>query len=293
MNPGFVSTVTPPDPVDGPAFWFIFREHELLVHEATADEPARVPWLIDPAALDLEPQHQQYLGYCTDEKRPFHALTADVPADTESPPGMAFYNLRRLFGLFDDENIVWLAGRAVQIIDWDRTSQFCGRCGALMEQQSHERAKQCPECGATVYPRLSPAIIVAVVRHDTAESQLLLARSWRHPADLYSVIAGFVEPGETLETAVAREVKEETNIDVKDVRYFGSQPWPFPNSLMIAYTAEYAGGEIELEEEEMEDAAWYPAGSLPQVPPPISISRSLIDWFVETGGYRGEDAAGS
>jgi NAD+ diphosphatase len=293
MNPGFVSTVTPPQPVAGPAFWFIFRKYELLVHEATADAPARIPRLADPATLGLTLQHRQYLGYCTDEERPFHAFTADISPDTEPPPGMGFYNLRRLFGLFEDENIIWLAGRAVQIIDWDRTSQFCGRCGAPTEQQSHERAKRCPQCDAAIYPRLSPAIIVAVVRHDAAPSQLLLARSWRHPADLYSVIAGFVEPGETLETAVAREVKEETDIDVKDVRYFGSQPWPFPNSLMIAYTAEYAGGEIELEEEEMADAGWYTADSLPQIPPPISIARSLIEWFVETGGERGGGEAGS
>jgi NAD+ diphosphatase len=130
---------------------------------------------------------------------------------------------------------------------------------------------------------------VLVERDDT----VLLAQSHRHPSGLYSVLAGFVEPGETLEAAVVREIKEEVGIEVEDIRYFGSQPWPFPNSLMIAFTCIYVGGEIVLEEEEMADAGWYSANNLPAIPPEISIARRLIDWFVaKQGGEKRAEKSG-
>ena len=122
---------------------------------------------------------------------------------------------------------------------------------------------------------------MAVEKSEPDGNKLLLARSHRHPPGLYSVLAGFVEPGETLETAVAREVREETSVEIKNIRYFGSQPWPFPDSLMVAFTAEYAGGEIVLEEAEMEDAGWYTPDNLPQIPPSIGIASRLINWFVQ------------
>jgi NAD+ diphosphatase len=125
---------------------------------------------------------------------------------------------------------------------------------------------------------MSPAIIVAVVRGRT----ILLGHAARFPGAMYSVLAGFVEPGESLEDCVRREVKEETGVKVKDIRYFGSQPWPFPNSLMVGFTAEYAGGEITMDEKEIVDARWFTADSLPTIPDKISIARKLIDWFVET-----------
>ena len=171
----------------------------------------------------------------------------------------------------------WLGGRAVQIVDWDRTHQFCGRCGQETEY-ANDRGKKCPNCGLSNYPKLSPAIIVSITRDNGNE--LLLARGSRHPAGFYSVLAGFVEPGETLEMCVRREIKEEVGLDVKNIRYFGSQPWPFPNSLMLAFTCEYAGGEIVMQEDEIADAGWYTPENMPKVPPPLSISRALIDNFV-------------
>ncbi len=166
------------------------------------------------------------------------------------------------------------------MVAWDRTHRFCGQCGAPTEDEPHERAKRCPACGLIGYPRLSPAIIIAVVRKTDQGDRLLLARNHRFPTGRYSVIAGFVEPGETLEECAQREVCEEVGIRIRNVRYFGSQPWPFPNSLMIAFTAEYAGGEITLEESEIAEAGWFAAGALPDIPPRMSISRRLIDWFV-------------
>ncbi len=139
-----------------------------------------------------------------------------------------------------------------------------------------ERAKECPQCGLLAFPRLSPAVIVLVQR----QGELLLARPYHFTPGMYSVIAGFVEPGETLEEAVVREVREEVGIAIKDIRYFRSQPWPFPHSLMIGFTATYAGGEISLDDTEIEDAGWFRPDNLPTLPGKISIARTLIDWFL-------------
>ena len=145
----------------------------------------------------------------------------------------------------------------------------------------YERAKKCPNCGLITYPRISPAIIVRVDRVIDGVPHLLLARNGRWRSGWYSVLAGFVEPGETLEECVHREVFEEVGIRLKNVSYFGSQPWPFPNSLMLAFTAEYASGNIVLEEEEIEDANWFTVETLPNLPSRMSIARRLVDDFVE------------
>jgi NAD+ diphosphatase len=192
---------------------------------------------------------------------------------------MLFQGLRRLYDAVD-ETLFFLAGRARQIVDWDRTHQFCGQCGTPMGILSTERAKKCPRCGLLHFPHVSPAIIVLV----KWGRKLLLGRSPQFPPGMYSVLAGFAEPGETLEEAVAREVQEEAGIRVKDIRYFGSQPWPFPHSLMIGFTANYASGVISLDGSELEDARWYTTDNLPTLPGSISIARKLIDWFLAKEG---------
>jgi NAD+ diphosphatase len=174
--------------------------------------------------------------------------------------------------------LFWIGGRGFQLINWDRTTRFCGRCGSPTQSSDSERAKVCQNCGLRNYPRISPAVIVAVTR----ERRILLARAFRFPMKIYSVIAGFVEPGETLEQCIRREIKEEVNIEVRNIRYFGSQPWPFPNSLMIAFTAEYAGGELRIDNEEIMDAGWFEAHELPNIPDKVSIARRLIDSFIRT-----------
>ena len=160
---------------------------------------------------------------------------------------------------------------------WNQNHQYCGKCGGLTRNRANERAKFCPKCGWINYPRLSPAIIVAVRK----DHQILLAHSQRFSGKFYSVLAGFVEPGETLEACVEREVREEVGITLKNISYFGSQPWPFPDSLMIAFTAEYAGGDIKIDTSEITDAGWFSVDSLPPIPSKISIARRLIDWFSE------------
>ncbi len=200
-----------------------------------------------------------------------------VAAREEVPAPFEVLGLRGLYGEID-EVLFGVAGRAVQIVDWADTHRFCGRCATPTERATRERAMRCPACGLSAYPRISPAIIVLVRKGD----EVLLARGARFPLPFYSTLAGFAEPGESLEETLAREVKEEVGLDVTDIRYFGSQSWPFPNSLMIGFFARWAGGEIVMEDSEIVDARWFKADALPMIPPSMSISRQLIDtWLAE------------
>ena len=266
----FVAGIVPPAQRSDPAWWFAFMGDRLLVHVDSSG--VKVPYLRDFSELGLTIFRQQYLGRLNRH----HCYSVEVPEGTVAPAGMAFEGLRQVYGRLD-ENLFWIAARGVQIVDWDRSHQFCGRCGAPMEAKATERAKLCPRCGLHHFPRLAPAIIVLVERGRA----LLLARSRHFAKGMYSVIAGFVEPGETLEEAVVREVREEIGISIKEIRYFGSQPWPFPHSLMIGFTATYEDGEIVLDDSEIEDARWFTRDNLPPLPGKISIARKLIDGFLE------------
>jgi NAD+ diphosphatase len=252
------------------AWWFAFRGNDLLV--ILVDEMVRIPEASELSELEVPRQQRHYLGQL--DGRPCFAV--ELTDRTAVPKGMSFLGLRGLFGRVDDQ-VFALAGRAAQIVSWDQTHRFCGRCGTLTATKKDERAKLCPKCGLLNFPRLSPAIIVAVVHGP----KILLAHANHFPDGFYSVLAGFVEPGETLEECVRREVQEEVGLQVKNIRYFGSQPWPFPHSLMIGFTAEFAGGRITIDGAEIADAAWFSPSDLPRIPGEISIARRLIDWFVE------------
>ncbi len=174
-----------------------------------------------------------------------------------------------------------LALTAAHLVRWRRTSRFCGVCGTATVPSPHHQARVCPECGHLAFPKISPAVIVQVTRGD----RILLGRSRRHPRGSYSVLAGFVDPGERLEDAVRREVEEESGVRVRDIRYFGSQPWPFPDSLMVGFTAICDGdGTILNRDDELEDVGWFAADALPPVPPEYSIARELIDDFARRCG---------
>jgi NAD+ diphosphatase len=273
MRPEFLPTTLAPDPLPPESLCFAFQSNRLLVRRSRpADHPAAaVPPLGALLDLGLRPARRQFLG--TSGGRP--CLAWDLEPGTAEPSDLQFAELRGLWGLLPETEF-WLAGRAFQIVDWDRTHQYCGRCAAPLQAKSDERAKQCPACGLQAFPRVAPAIIVAVVRGDA----LLLARASRFPTDLYSVIAGFVDAGESLEECVHREVREEVGLRIGGLRYFASQPWPFPHSLMVAFTARHESGEIAVDGREIVDAGWYRAGELPRIPERISVSRQLIDWFV-------------
>jgi NAD+ diphosphatase len=180
-----------------------------------------------------------------------------------------------------------LAGRALQLIDWDRTHQFCGRCGARTEPRAGERVRVCPACGLAAYPRLAPAVMALVRRG----RELLLGRSPHFPPGMYSALAGFVEPGESLEQCLRREVAEEVGVEVTNIAYFASQPWPFPNSLMIAFTCDWVAGELTPQPGEIEAAQWFDVFQLPRLPSKISIARRLIDALVAK--MRGEIETGA
>lgn len=211
-----------------------------------------------------------------------HAWWAvDVPGGDDPSFGAAL-DLRRYHGAAAEHE--WLAaGRAVQLVEWARTHRFCGRCGTVTEAAGDDRAMRCPDCGLLAFPRLAPAMITLVTRGDPGPDQeALLARGVGWQVPMYSCLAGFVEPGESLESAVVREVQEEVGVTVADPRYFGSQPWPFPNSLMVGFRADYVAGEIVCDPAEIVDAGWFRRDELPMIPPGISIARKLIDaWCAE------------
>jgi NAD+ diphosphatase len=253
-----------------PGFWFVFRSNTLLVK--TEGSRAGIPHLTHPEELGLLPLRTQYLGTLQD----CPCYSAEVPAEAAAPEGMSFMELRPLYAALE-EDIFLLAGKALQIVNWDRTHQYCGGCGRKTETLQDERAKKCPTCGLTGFPRLSPAVIMAVVK----DNEILLSHNASFQGNRYSLIAGFVEPGETLEECVKREIREEVGLEVKNVRYFGSQPWPFPDSLMIGFTADWEKGEIAVDGKEISDAGWYNARNLPEIPPGISIAREIIDWCLQ------------
>ena len=173
----------------------------------------------------------------------------------------------------------WMLGvccRAIQLARFDETTKFCGKCGIENQMKEDEIAKICPKCGLITFPRLSPAVIIRITDGD----RILLARSPQFPAGMFSVLAGFIEPGESLEGGICREVFEEVGLRITDLRYFGSQPWPYPDSLMIGFVARYVSGEIVCDPEEIEDAGWYTRDSMPDLPGPLSIARALIDDYL-------------
>lgn len=263
-----------PDDFDVPAWWFIFsgRNILVLVDPENSRKIIGLPKINSPADLSLITVRHNFLGEHNGEG----CWVADCEGDVELPAGLRFVNPRFLFNQISDEQMRVVA-KSIFVSDWDRDNQFCGRCAAPMEYGT-DRSKVCPNCKLTRYTRISPAVIMLVRKGN----KLLLGKNERHPKGFYSILAGFVDPGESLEETVAREVKEEVGLDVKNITYFGSEPWPFPDSLMLGFVCDYAGGEIVLEDEIIE-ANWYTVNELPENIPTgdISIAGRLIEWFVK------------
>ncbi|MCX7170002.1 MAG: NAD(+) diphosphatase [Proteobacteria bacterium] len=262
----FFSAVLAPaqDTADDLCFWF--QGTDLLV--IVDDENLRIPCRSELEALSLAPQRPHYLGSLSG-RGCFAAAVAD---GKDIPPSWAWLGLRATFGRLDDL-LFGLAGRAIQVVQWDLTHQFCGRCGTRTELGTSERSRICPGCSLVSYPRLAPAVMALVRR----QRSLLLARSPHFPEGMFSALAGFVEPGESLEETLQREVREEVGVGITNLRYFGSQSWPFPHSLMIAFVADYLDGDIVPQPGEIEAADWFSIDRLPRLPHRISIARLLID----------------
>ncbi len=247
----------------GDALWLVFSGDGLLL-----TEELEVPTL-RPEGVQGEVYLGQQVG------RPvWAAWLSGQPAASQRPQ-----RLRSLYGRVPDA--LWvLGGYASQIVEWNRTHRYCGRCAAPTLPDPAQRVRRCPECGLSAYPRLAPAVMVLLTRRRSGRLELLLCRSPHFAPGMYSANAGFVEPGETVEQAAHREMKEETNLEITALRYFGSQSWPFPHSLMLAFSAEDAGGELAAQPGEIEDARWFDCAELPTLPGHASIARRLIEAVV-------------
>ena len=266
--PFMPSHIPPEEPGENPLLFCFWRRELLVTPEGV------MPSVSDIDGHGIEAVRTQYLG----QWGPRPCYSAELAADFKAPDGLVTRDLRMLFGSLDEITHA-LAGRAVQIVEWDRTHQYCGVCGQATELSETDRSRSCPECQIPMYPRLAPAMIVAVERGD----EILLGRSENFPPGIFSILAGFVEPGESAEEAVIREVYEETRIVVENVRYFGSQAWPFPNSLMLGFTAEYKSGAVDTTHDpEMQSADFFHVDDLPNTfPGNISISQWLLNDFIE------------
>lgn len=268
----FIREIHEPEKQNGDnAYWFVICNNEILL--VTEQENYTIPyasgfqqWGIQSVVRNI------YIGRYNGV--PSYAV--EIEQHIENKKNIQFISLRTAYDLVDPQS--WqVAAYAAQIVDWDKNFTYCGRCGTRTENVPGERAKKCPSCGFIRYPRLSPAVIVAIVDGD----RILLARAKRFKRKMYSVIAGFVEPGENFEGCVKREVHEEVGIEVTNICYFGSQPWPFPDCLMIGFTAEYKSGDARINDGELVEIGWYTAAQIPEeIPKAPSIARKLIDWFV-------------
>ena len=267
-SPG-CDAVSHPPPAD--AWWCVFRAGELFVLQS---DPPSLPRTLEVSPI--APLRLHHVGVLDGSP----VLAAEVAPDAALPPGVTACDLRVATKALTAS--AWSAAAlASQVLHWDRTNRFCGQCGATMELANpRERAKRCTGCGHMVYPRVSPCTITLVYEG----SRVLLTRQASWPAGRYGLVAGFVEAGETLEECVRREVMEETGVTVTEVEYQGSQPWPFPHQLMVGFFARYAGGEVALRDGELEDARWFELDALPQLPPRLSIARSLIELFLSQRG---------
>lgn len=272
MSPSsrFHPAVVPPATLTGEHYWVaVVDGRVLLLEDAGGGSP--LPLLRSFGLTGLDPLDRHYLG--TLDAR--HVFAVSLPPDTPAPPGLHFADLRHLL-VAPDPLLFALAGRARQVLDWAADHRYCSRCGTATAPHPDDRAMVCTACGYTQYPRLAPCVIVLVTRGN----EVLLARSPRFPPGMFSTLAGFIEAGENVEDALVREVREEVGVMIAAPRYLGSQSWPFPHSLMLGFHAEWAGGEIAVDGEEIVEAQWFALDALPMIPPRGSISRQLVDAYV-------------
>lgn len=249
--------------------WFIFDKDRLLMQKK--GDGYRLPdGNLPPDFVTGERAAQvvasangtEYMGMSGD-------LTGDMPEKFE------MINLRASYDYLDEESYN-MAGKAFEIIHWDRNSRYCPACGVPMVRNT-PISKLCPSCGQEFYPAISTAIIVLIRREDA----VLLVRAKNFKGNFHGLVAGFLETGETLEECVRREVMEETGLEIGNITYFGNQPWPYPSGLMVGFIADYAGGEIKLQQEELQSGAFFTKDRLPELPRKLSIARKMIDWWLE------------
>ncbi|MCR4809808.1 MAG: NAD(+) diphosphatase [Prevotella sp.] len=259
-------------------YYFVFCKDSLLIEEQ-ADGTWTVPCQEEPPT-EVKPWTTMLSVTPMDdgtEVRTYAIDSIPTPPSTINTTPFTFIPLRQSY-----YKLPWplylKAGKCAELLYWDQNTQFCGVCGAPMKLHT-AISKRCENCGKEIWPQVAPAVIVRITR---GSDEVLMARARNFRGDFYGLIAGFVETGETLEEAVVREVKEETGLKVKNIRYFDSQPWPYPSGLMVGFTADYAGGQIHIQHEELQNVAWFHRDHLPKLPEKLSIARRLIDdWLGE------------
>lgn len=251
-----------------PTWWFVFYNDQVLLEKK--DNAYTIPCLTEaPIALNGHTIHDLApLNGC-----PCKTAATDAPVEENDR-----YLMVELRSIYDHIPRIQfgMAGKAREILYWDKTSTYCPVCGA-QTRQFMPIAKKCPECGYEMFPNIATAIL-ALVRKGNS---VLLVRAHNFRSSFYGLVAGFLETGEALEECVKREVMEETNLVVDNITYFGNQPWPFPSGLMVGFIADYVSGEIKLQDEELSEAAFYTADNLPELPRKLSLARKMIDWWID------------
>lgn len=251
-------------------YWFVFCKGDLLL-EKTSDGRYTIPYLEEaPTPLKEWTNVHTITPFGDDDVRTY---TIDGPVTDN--PRYEMCGLRATYNKLPHE-LYQIAGKCQEILYWDANTRFCGVCGGPMKMHT-EISKRCTHCGKEIWPLLATAIIVLIRRED----KVLLVHARNFRGKFFGLVAGFVETGETLEEAVVREVHEEVGIKIKNIRYFASQPWPYPCGLMVGFTADYVSGELHLQRSELDDAGWFDRDHLPPVPDKMSIARQLIDSWLE------------
>lgn len=251
-------------------YWFVFCKGDLLL-EKTSDGRYTIPYQEEaPTPLKEWTNVHTITPFGDDDVRTY---TIDRPVTDN--PRYEMCGLRATYNKLPHE-LYQIAGKCQEILYWDANTRFCGVCGGPMKMHT-EISKRCTHCGKEIWPLLATAIIVLIRR----EEKVLLVHARNFRGKFFGLVAGFVETGETLEEAVVREVHEEVGIKIKNIRYFASQPWPYPCGLMVGFTADYVSGDLHLQRSELDDAGWFDRDHLPPVPDKMSIARQLIDSWLE------------
>ncbi len=253
------------------SYWFIYCQEKLALYSDATSHT--IPIMENLPFADSDMLYCRSIGIYNQKQ----CLVVEICDSTLLPGDLTLVPLREAYQLISPD--LWtIAGRAVQFLHWHSEHRFCGKCGNEMVELQSEPAKKCPNCDFLAYPRLTPAVIMSV----TWNNKILLGRTACFPKGMYCPLSGFVEAGEILEEAVRREIMEEAGIEVADIQYVASQPWPFPQSLMLGFTARYQSGEIKVDTTELEDARWFSAEAMPErLPSRMSIARILIDQFLD------------
>ena len=249
------------------ALWLFFSEKESLIASASGNA---APFWEGDAQLPL--RRSFFIGSLGSRD-----IFCGEPETDRLPEGLEWVPFRDLYRSLDRGD-QFPVSRGKQLLTWDRTHRFCGVCAAETVLSEQEHSRSCPACGELFYPRLSPAVITRITRGN----RILLAHNTHFPEGVYSHIAGFVEAGESLEQTVRREIREEVGLEVENIRYFGSQPWPLPHSLMLAFTAECPSGDPVPDGVEIQDARWFEKDQLPGFPSPGSIAMKLLEDFLKS-----------